>query len=147
MISVRRVEDVTVDFAEVVRRSPVAEQPRALEHLLSFTKSSAYTYVGFIDGKVACIYGLMPPTLMSNRAYLWLLTTETATEHKFIFIRHSQLCVEAILREFDVIIGETNPQDARAMRWMRWLGATFEYTGKPLIPFCITRESFEARYG
>jgi hypothetical protein len=144
-VTVKKIDDITLNFEDIVRRSPDANTPKALEHLVNFTNKSTYTYVGLSDGNVACIYGLMQPTLLSNRVYLWLMTTDIVEEHKFTFIRHSQRAIERILHDFDMIIGDASEKDARATKWLGWLGAKFLFSRKGMHPFYITRESFEGR--
>ena len=46
-------------------------------------------YVGLIDGRLVCIWGLIPPTLLSDQAYLWLHTTDAVQGHEFLFVRRS----------------------------------------------------------
>jgi hypothetical protein len=146
-VSIVPAQDVEVDYLEVVRRSPFGETPNALEVMLKFVSGSRCTFVGYADDRVACVYGLITPTLLSDRAHMWLLTTDLVDEHKFIFIRHSQVVIEAVLEQYSQIVGETSVKDDKALRWMKWLGAEFTYpTGVELVPFRITRESFRRRH-
>jgi len=100
---------------------------------------STYIWIGLIDGKLACIWGLIPPTLMSNQAYLWLYTTDVIEEHQFILVRHSQLVMEEMLKRYPSICGHAIVGNDKAIRWLKWLGARFgEPQGKGL-PFRISR--------
>src|SRR5215467_288715 len=81
---------------------------------------SMYMWAGLIDGRLACLWGLIPPTLLSNQAYLWLYTTDVIKEH-------TSICGHAIAGA------------DKSIKWLRWLGAKFgEPQGKG-IPFRITR--------
>jgi hypothetical protein len=111
-----------VDLKDVVRRSPQAGQPGALSTLKSYLNRSIYAWTGEVDGEVACIWGLIAPTILSDKAYLWLLTTDLIDAHQFIFVRHSQLQVQEMLKEFPRIVGHVRAHDDRAKRWLRWLG-------------------------
>lgn len=125
------------DISEVLYRSPVANLPGAEEILLECATRSVEVRYGFVDGKVACVWGLIPPTLLSSTAYLWLLTTDIIAEHKFLFIRHSQRYIEEALKEFPTIIGDCLIDNRPAKRWLEWLGAEF---GPPILgrfPFTI----------
>jgi hypothetical protein len=100
---------------------------------------STHIWVGLIDDRLACIWGLIPPTLMSNQAYLWLYTTDVIKEHQFILVRHSQLVMEEILKEYPSVCGHAIIGNHKAIRWLKWLGAKFgEPQGKG-IPFRIRR--------
>jgi hypothetical protein len=90
-----------------------------------------------IDDKFACVWGLIPPTLMSDQAYLWLHTTEVADQHTFLLVRYSQLWIKEMLKTFPTLVGHCLKDAERSHRWLRWLGARF---GKPdgrLVPFVI----------
>src|SRR5579872_77904 len=76
---------------------------------------------GLIDGKIACVWGLIPPTILSEQAYLWLITTDIIAEHKFLFVRNAQRYVEEALKQYPELIGEVGP--ASAVRWLKTRGA------------------------
>lgn len=148
MIDIQRAQDVEVNYAEVIRRSPSAGDPEAQGIMETFLRRSAHTFVGSVDGKVAAVYGLITPSLMSDQCYMWLLTTDLCNEHKFLLIRHSEVVIEGVLKHYTKIIGQTSAADTKAIRWLKWLGATYHFPeGKKLVPFSITRESFEKRHG
>lgn len=94
-------------------------------------------WAGFAAGKLVCVWGLISPTLLSDRAYLWLYTTEAISEHVFLFIRHSQIAVESMLQQYPTIVGHAIEGNSRAIRWLKWLGADFGPPDGRLIPFTI----------
>ena len=102
-------------------------------------RTSSRVFIGKINGELICSWGLIPPSLMSDQAYLWLFTTPALAQHKFLFVRHSQRVIEGILKEYPTIVGHVVAGNDLAFRWLRWLGATFgELKGK-LVPFRIER--------
>jgi len=104
-------------------------------------RATGTAYCGKIDGEVACIWGLVPPTIMSSQAYIWLYTTEVADEHTFILVRYSQHMIQRMLEEFEALTGHCKAGDDRAIRWMKWLGAEFEKPQGKLVPFVIRRKN------
>jgi hypothetical protein len=94
-----------------------------------------------IDGEIACIWGLAPPTVMSTQAYIWLYTTAIAEEHTFIVVRYSQMMIQEMLKDYNAITGHCRIDDERAIRWMRWLGAEFSSPQGKLVPFVIRRKN------
>lgn len=110
------------------------------ETIVRSIRNSSRTWAGLLDGRLVCMWGLIPPTLMSDTAYLWLITTKHLHGHEFLFIRHSQRAVKAMLEEFPEIVGHTLIENRRAIQWLRWLGAVF---GPPInntvYPFTINR--------
>ena len=100
---------------------------------------STVIWAGFIDKGLACIWGVIPPTLMSSQAYLWLYTTDLIKEHQFILVRHSQLVIEEILKEYPSIVGHAIIVSSKSIRWLKWLGARFGTPQGTALPFRITR--------
>ena len=127
-----------VDISDIMRRAPMKVQD-AEYYLRLYIGTSVMTWVGRADGKVACIWGLIPPSLLGDRAMLWLQTTDLVEQHKFMFIRHSRIAIEKMLKIYPVIVGIADPDFSTNIRWLKWLGARlhepdFERGG---IPFTI----------
>ena len=105
--------------------------------LYRFMLDSMWVWIGKRDEEILCFMGLIPPTLLSDRAYLWLQTTPAMPDHVFVFVRHSQLVLAEMLKEFPMIVGHCEASQTKSIRWLRWLGATF---GTPIgraVPFEI----------
>jgi hypothetical protein len=93
---------------------------------LSFLlKASTACWVGQIDGDVACAFGVVQPSILSDSAYLWLLHTDLVEQHKFMFIHYSQIVLKIILDHWPRVVGHADVRNDKAIRWLRWLGATF----------------------
>ena len=101
---------------------------------------SPFLWRGLVDDKVACMWGLVPPTMLSNTAYLWLITTKHADEHQFLLVRYSQRMIEVMLKEFPTICGHTAVGNTRAIRWLKWLGASFGEMDRGFIRFTIRKK-------
>lgn len=123
-----------IDIVNVTRRSPMPDGASALSEFLN---RSAFSWTGSVNGQVACVWGLIAPTMLSDRAYLWLLTTDLVEEHKFLFVRYSQRCVEEMLRLYPVIHGNVDTRHPGAVQWLRWLGAEFLEPVGLGVPFVI----------
>ena len=98
---------------------------------------STRVWVGMNDGKIAAFWGIMLPTLISDRAYLWLYTTPALDNHKFVFVRQSQVWIKETLKEFPLIVGHALAGEDKSIRWLKWLGAKFLHPEGRLIPFEI----------
>jgi hypothetical protein len=98
-------------------------------------------WAGFIDDKLACIWGVIPPTLMSSQAYLWLYTTDTIKEHQFVLVRHSQLVIQELLKEYSSLCGHALLGSEKSIRWLKWLGAKFGHPQGDGVPFRISRRA------
>jgi hypothetical protein len=114
----------------------LSKQDRAAMDYCSLMSVSMWA--GLIDGKLAAMWGLMPPTVLSNQAYLWLYTTDVMEGHEFILVRHSQMVVKEMLKEYPSICGHAVVSNHKAVRWLKWLGAKFEHPIGGGLPFRIT---------
>lgn len=109
---------------------------------------SVMMWAGYIDKRLACVWGVVPPTLMSNQAYLWLHTTDLIKEHQFILVRHSQLVINEILKDYPSIVGHATIGASKSIRWLKWLGAKFGAPMGTSVPFRITRsEHYGEQHG
>lgn len=130
--------NVIPDTRDLIARSTFSGDPEAEEILRECLWRSEDVQYGILDGRVACVWGLIPPTLLSECAYLWLLTTDIVVEHKFLFVRNAQIYVEDMLKRYPILYGDVG--DPRAVKWLKWLGAVI---GEPIdgrIPFMIRRD-------
>lgn len=105
-------------------------------------RNSEHVWLCMQDTKIICVWGLIAPTLLSDRAYLWMYTTKHMHEHVFVFIRHSQRALEAALEHYPIIVGHTLIGNTKAVRWLKWLGAKFDEPQGQALPFSITRKSW-----
>lgn len=129
--------DISYDIGDIVRRSPVANVIGAQDIISECMFRSTNVCYGLLDGEVACMWGIIPPTLLSDAAYLWLLTTDIVAEHKFLFIRQSQIYIENLLKQHPRIIGDCIITNHSAIRWIKWLGGEFAEPVCGRIPFVI----------
>lgn len=102
--------------------------------------SASQLWTGFIDGELVCIWALVPPSFLSNGAYLWLYTTDALAGNEFVFVRQSQIATQAMLRQYEYIEGHVHADNVKGVRWLRWLGAEFGLPIGKAIPFVIRRK-------
>jgi hypothetical protein len=96
-------------------------------------------WAGFVDGGLVCIWGVIPPTLLSQQAYMWLFTTDLIKQHQFLLVRHSQVVIEQVLEEYQSVVGHVIIGSDKSIRWLKWLGAKFGPPSGSLVPFRISR--------
>lgn len=133
------------DACFAVQKSIFAGMQDSIGALTGYMTMSDRCYVGLIDGQIVCVWGVMRQSLLSDRGYLWLITTEAAEEHKFLLIRYSQRIIENLLKRYAVLTGECAISDSRARKWMRFLGAEFSQPEGKTIPFQITGVKWQTR--
>lgn len=117
-----KVRIVRTQAVEVDEICSANDYPRALDF---YWRHSTHCWTGYVDDDIACMWGLVPPTLLSDQAYLWLIVTDLVKQHRFAFVRHSQRAIEDMLRIYPLIVGHYERGNEEAMRWIYWLGGTF----------------------
>lgn len=113
--------------------------PQEVEIFNRFVAASSMVWAGQCDGELLCVWGLIPPTLLSDQAYLWLHTTDAVEGHEFVFVRRSQIEIKKMLEEYPRIVGHCLAGADRSIRWLKWLGAKFEDPMGRMVPFVIER--------
>ncbi len=108
--------------------------------LLRCSQVASKLWVGTIDGKVVCLIGLVPPTLIADYAYLWMHVTDDLKGNEFIFVRRSQMAIEEALKHFKRVVGHCEVTNKTARKWVEWMGATFDKADGKLIPFTFERK-------
>jgi hypothetical protein len=126
---------------KLIRQAEVHMSSEDLRKLEVCLNMSDIIYAGIIDGEYACCWGLVPPSMMSDKAYLWLQTTAKVEEHKFLFVRHSQRCVEKMLESYEELVGFCSPENKAAIRWIEWLGGEFKKPFAGRVDFSIRRKA------
>lgn len=123
--------------AQIVARSDCAHIAHAELVLNDCILRSVEVRYGYVDRELACVWGLIRPTLLSTAAWMWLVVTDKVTEHKFLFVRYSQRWVELMLETYPVLVGDCLVDNRSAKRWLAWLGAEFSKPTHGKISFII----------
>jgi hypothetical protein len=109
--------------------------------MFDYCQTLGEVYTGFVDGEFVCCWGLIPPSFLSNQAYLWMWGPEPLP-HQFVFIRQSQLQVQRMLSKYEEVIGDCLVKNRSAQKWLKWLGAEFGPPNNGALPFVIRREKW-----
>lgn len=104
------------------REKKVFDETNAAKLIKQIFYDSKYVFAGLIDGKVACVWGIIASTLINNHATVWLLTTHLVEEHPFIFVRHSQIALEMLEKEFSTVCAYVVTDFKMSIKWLTWLG-------------------------
>lgn len=110
--------------------------------ILDFCQTmSGELWNGFIDDEYICTWGLVPPTVFSTQAYIWMYATPAVRNHQFLFIRRSQIVIEGLLERYESLIGHCFIESHSSRKWLRFLGAEFGEPNGNIVPFTIRRRS------
>lgn len=126
-----------------ISREQAAElHPNIDAGLQDFIDNSTEVYAGLYDREMICLMGLIPISIITGDAYLWLRVSPLVTSHRIAFARHAKHFVAAALTRYTTLHGHCNTESAVA--WLGTLGAIFYIDPRatelnPLIKFEITR--------
>jgi len=111
------------------------------EIMVRWYHNSNEIWAGFCRDQLGCLYGTWAKSLLSDEAYLWLVTNEVVKEHPFIFVRHSQLAIERLLKQYRTLYGHVLYGQVNSIQWLEWLGVQLKRheAENGLIPFELKR--------
>lgn len=110
-------------------------------------EGSREVWSGFADGKLVLIYGVRLVNILSNHAYIWMISTELAAKHWVTFARATTLFAWELLQQYDQITAISPLKSKRSHKWLQYIG--FTQTGVVRMhrvkfkTFSITRESLQ----
>ena len=87
---------------------------------------STMVWLARADGVEACAAGLIPATIFSTEAYLWMIHTRICEQHPLRFIRWSKRLVDEILEFYPSVVGLCHCDNIYGRRWLEWLGGEFD---------------------
>jgi hypothetical protein len=127
-------------LSKVLKEANVRLTPRETQIIDRCHNLISETWVGYNNGELICAWGIIPPTILSDEVYLWLQTTQAVDHNQFLFVRHSQLFIERVLKEYRAVIGFVKADARHSQKWLKWLGATIEGPPKKgMLTFRIER--------
>lgn len=104
-----------------------------LEILERSAKNSRPLLVGIYNNEVLAIIGFIPPSLMADVAYMWMVAGN-AKQFSTMFGRHARRVVNNALISYPRIVGHCK---ADSQRFVKFLGAELKDPRGDLIPFEI----------
>lgn len=103
----------------------------------AWLRASPKLWVGAIEDRLVCLWGILAPTLLSETAYLWLHTTDALKGNEFVFVRQSQRVIAEMRSQYPRIVGHCVVGEEQSIRWLKFLGARFLEPDGRLVPFEI----------
>jgi len=118
------------------------------EALRQAVEGSRDVWSGFANNKLVLMYGVRIISILSNHAYLWMITTELAEKHWVTFIRATTLFSWELLHQYDKLTVISPMKSHVSQRWLRYIGFEQEGTvrmyGVKFKRFSITKEALDS---
>lgn len=90
---------------------------------LSAGKLASEIIVLMFNNTPMCYVGLAPPTLLSEAAYIWMLTTPEGELHPFLLGKYGLPVVQTALLKYKTIFGDCFSENSA--KWLKHMGAVF----------------------
>lgn len=90
-------------------------------------RQSRQAYAGLVDGRLAVIYGILAPTVLSTEGHPWLLATdeiERPAVRRALALRSKNEAAR-LLTGFEHYSNWCDVTNRVVIRWLKWLGFTF----------------------
>jgi hypothetical protein len=126
------------DRAEIYAMS-MMEPALALELSVG---SSSTAYATLDDaGRVICLAGVAPRSLLSGNGTVWLIASPDVERMPMTFLRTTRAYLTRLKSEYRVLMNHVDARNEKSIAWLRWLGASiadpvpFGPLGLPFHPF------------
>lgn len=93
------------------------------EMLTASMKRSSESFTLVHKEKIVGMLGLVPDSLISERATVWLLTTNEIYSMWIRFLKISKPIIEGLQAKYPVLYNFVDSRNEQCLRWLRWCGA------------------------
>lgn len=107
--------------------------------------ASRHAYTASFDGRILCMFGVAPRSLLSDEAFPWLLAAPEMVRHAITLQKVSKPFITRARKEFIWLHNYVSPRNVVAIRWLRWLGFSIAATPTPVGPKGAMMLHFEMR--
>lgn len=141
--------DHAAELAQTMRQADVDEVwaatgMRPLEGLLESLGATSDPRTGLIDGEVACMCGIVSPSVLSTTGVPWLLSSNKVDSAGLSFAKGCKAYFKGYTRDFDLLVNFVDARHEQAIRWLKWLGFTI-HPAEPFGPFSMDFHKIEMR--
>jgi len=101
-----------------------------LDSVQAFTIIHDYHLVG--------MFGIVPDSLIGERAQVWLLTTEEIYNMRIRFLKLTRHFIDEMRKSYPVLYNWVDARNEQCVRWLKWAGAEVfppETHGVDKMPF------------
>lgn len=99
---------------------------------------SSHVWTGTVDGEPACMFGVVPVSMMSSVGVPWMLGTPLVEEHATAFLRRNKRYVKQMTAAYNYLVNYVDDRNVKAIEWLKWLGFTMsepQQFGYKRMPF------------
>lgn len=77
-----------------------------------------------VEGKVACVYGVVPHQDSDKTGVIWMIATDIFDENRTTFARGCKKVFEEMIKGYDYLFNYIHSANHVSIEWLQWLGFT-----------------------
>lgn len=113
----------------------------ALRHSCAWSTKS---WTGTADGRVGCVMGVGPVSLLGGIGSPWLLGTAEIEKNAGAFIRRTMPYIQLMLKAYPHLVNHVDARNTRSVRWLKRVGFTM-HAPVPYGPYQMPFHPFEMK--
>lgn len=114
---------------EALRPADIAEAQAAgfepAEAVLASLRASSVAMTGLVNGELACVFGVVPVSLLGGVGCPWLLGTPVLDRHARVLVRLAPKYIWLMRSRFPHLVNHVHTEHTESVRWLRRLGFRF----------------------
>lgn len=87
---------------------------------------SSYSRAGWVNGRLACLWGVCPISLATSNGAPWFLSTSVIEQHPMLFLRRCRPHVQEFRDRYRFMVNYVDARNRVAIHWLKWLGFDME---------------------
>ena len=91
--------------------------------ILESCRKSEYSFTVLNNGKIVCMFGVVPITLIGRGGTIWMLTTNEIENCRVAFIRRSSKVIRILIKEYGVLFNMVDARHRKCIKWLDRIGA------------------------
>jgi len=100
--------------------------------MFDYCAISGEVWGGWVNDELEAVWGVIPPSFLSDEAYLWLWNLPV--KHPILLARYSRKVIAVLHERWPTLHGHCY-LGSSSFRWLLWLGAEFSQPQASLVPF------------
>lgn len=109
--------------------------------IMKSMKESDECWAGLADGRVVCLFGVVPLSFIGSYGVIWMLATPELEKHARAFLRRNRSYIQHVQSQYIMVFNLVDARNTEAVKWLKWLGFEIEKPkaygpdGLPFYPF------------
>lgn len=92
------------------------------ETLQKAMRDSSLMWVGTVDGEVACMFGVVPVSLLGGQGVPWLLGTPLIDKNRGAFIKRNRAYIARMLDACPHLVNIVDARNIKSIAWLKRMG-------------------------